>query len=338
MAQNLLLTASQKPQNYYQWFLFSCQHVFAMFGANILAPLVINNISGQMIITTSMALFASGLGTLIYILVTKAKVPVYLGSSFAYMTTIGTLLKITDRTSNGSVFLALFFVGLGYMLVALIIYFIGNKWINKILPPVVIGPMIIIIGLSAAGIAINNSGLNPPNWLSEKEFYPYWIAILIAGITLLAIISFNILCKGIFKVIPILLGMIVGYLVALIFHFSSSYEIINTSLLTNINNWSWHPWNKSVFKGIWNINNKILVTAIFSLLPLIFITIAEHIGDHINIGQITGNNYLKNPGLHRTLLGDGLATSVSAIIGGHLIQHIVKMLRLFQLLEWVLFG
>ncbi|WP_342223619.1 solute carrier family 23 protein [Spiroplasma endosymbiont of Asaphidion curtum] len=156
--------------------------------------------------------------------------------------------------------------------------------------------MIIIIGLLVAGIVINNSGLNPTNWASVKEVYPYWIAILIVGITLLAIISFNILCKDIFKVIPILLGMIVGYLVALIFHFSSSYQIINISLLTNVNNWSWHPWNKSVFKGIWNIDNKILVTAIFSLLPLIFITIAEHIGDHVNIGQITGNNYLKNPG------------------------------------------
>lgn len=315
MTKKILLAANEKPRTLKQWFLLSSQHVFAMFGATVLVPITINFISKQEVITSSLALFASGVGTIIYIIVTKAKVPVYLGSSFAYMTSIGTLLKATDRTNNGSIFLALFLVGLVYMLLAIIIYFTKTNWVNKVLPPVVIGPMIIIIGLSVAPIAINNAGLNPEKF---DQNYPSWIAILISTITIISILSFSIFTRGIWKIIPILMGVIVGYIVALIFHFSffkNNYEIVKLDLIINTNNWVWYPWFKSSFKGIWNFDNKIFVSALFSLLPLSLITFAEHIGDHINIGHITNKDYLKDPGLHRTLFGDGLATSVASLMG-----------------------
>lgn len=316
MTKDLLLATNEKPKTLKQWFLLSLQHVFAMFGATVLVPIIINGAAEQQVITSSLALFASGVGTIIYIIVTKAKVPVYLGSSFAYMTTMGTLLKTTDSSNNGSIFLALFIVGLVYMILAIIIYFTKTNWVSKILPPVVVGPMIIIIGLSVAPIAIKNAGLNPQQF---DQNYPVWIAIIISIITIISIISFSIFTRGIWKIIPILMGVIVGYIVALIFHFSflkQNYQIVKINLITDTNNWVWYPWFKSSFKGIWNVDSKIFISALLSLLPLSLITFAEHIGDHINIGHITNEDYLKDPGLHRTLLGDGIATSVSALMGG----------------------
>ncbi|CAM9132055.1 hypothetical protein MYMA111404_02885 [Mycoplasma marinum] len=157
--EGMILGPRDRPKSIGMWIILSIQHLFAMFGATVLTPLLINSIAGEVVITTDLAIFASGVGTLIYILCTVGKVPIYLGSSFAYIAAIGSMYKIYGT----SAFFGLLGVGLVYVIVALIIYFFGIKWIKKLLAPVVVGPMIMIIGLSVAPVAISQIGLTEEN-------------------------------------------------------------------------------------------------------------------------------------------------------------------------------
>lgn len=298
--KNLVLDVHEKPSNGL-WFLLSLQHVFAMFGATVLVPILTG-------LDISVALFASGIGTLIYIVLTKAKVPVYLGSSFAYIAAISIA---SQSFGKEAAFVGLMVVGLIYVSVSLIIRFVGKDWINKLLPPVVIGPMIAIIGLGLATVATGQAGLSPN---SGDEFFAYLASdyrnSLIAGVTFLATVLIALKAKGFFKVVPILGGIIIGYLFAIVVPFIFGGDpIVSFGAVSEA---SFFKLPEFTFIGTYSIDWR----AVAMFAPISFVTIAEHIGDHTVLGQITDKDFIKDPGLDRTLLGDGVATFVSAALGG----------------------
>lgn len=304
----LLLDVHDKPKSKRQWFILSLQHVFAMFGSNVLVPVIINGLAGKELMNPSMALFASGVGTLIYIALTKAKVPVYLGSSFAYMTAVG----VSYQTYGEAVFFAIMFVGLIYILFGIAIYYLGSGFVKKIFPAIIVGPLIIIIGISAAPSALKNAGItNSENW--ENTALPQWVAAMVAIVTFLSIILITLRSKGIAKIIPVILGIGIGFGFALILHFiKPSWELIDTSKITDVKKWEWFP----SFSPFWKAEAKNIFPAILSLAPLAIIGMSEHIGDHTSIGMITGRDFVKDPGLHRTLMADGVSIVVDGFIGG----------------------
>lgn len=286
MEEKLIIGIQERPASILKWIVLSLQHVFAMFGATVLVPLITG-------LDIGVALVASGLGTIIYILCTKGKVPVYLGSSFAYMTTI--TATATASGSFDSSMVGLMAVGLIYIIVALIIRFVGSNWLKKLLPPVVIGPMIIIIGLSLASVAVSNIGL-------AKDAFQ-WNVALVALITFVAVTVMAIYGKGMIKVIPFLLAIFVGYIAALIF------GIVDLTVFKDIA--FFHVPNFQIV-GTYNFDMQ----AVLVFAPLAFVTIAEHIGDHVVLGEITGKDFIQDPGLDKTLLGDGIATLLAGAIGG----------------------
>jgi uracil permease len=281
-----------------QWLLLSLQHVFAMFGATILVPLLTG-------LDIGVALVASGIGTLIYIISTRGKVPVYLGSSFAYIAAISAAAVGTDFSAA---YVGLMIVGLIYAIVALIIHFTGSGWLKKLLPPVIIGPMIIIIGLSLAPVAIEQSGLLASGITTLD--YPHvdparlvWAVPLVAIISFLTVVGVASFTKGFFKIVPFIVAIFVGYAV------SAALGLVD---------WGWFA-GASLFQipnftflGTYTLD----YTALLTFAPIAFVTMAEHIGDHSVIGEICEEDFITDPGLDKTILGDGIATFVSAAIGG----------------------
>lgn len=289
----LIYDVNEKPSNGL-WALLSFQHVFAMFGATVLVPILTG-------LSISVALVASGVGTLLYILMTKAKVPVYLGSSFAYITAISIA---SQKFSKESAFVGLMVVGVIYVLVSTIIRFVGKDWLDKLLPPVVIGPMIAIIGIGLAPVATGQAGLSPN---SGDEFFALLATDyrnpLIAGVTFLATIFIATKAKGFFKVVPILGGIISGYI------FATFMGIVDFSGISSAN---WLAWPEFTFIGTYSVDWR----AVAMFAPIAFVTIAEHIGDHKVLGSICDKDFINDPGLDKTLLGDGVATLFAACIGG----------------------
>ena len=293
---DLILDVSDKPSTKV-WVLLSFQHVFAMFGATILVPII----TGYPV---SVALFASGLGTILYSIITRFKVPVYLGSSFAYITAVVVAKEAMGGDISGAQ-TGLILVGLIYVIVSFIIKAIGKNWIDRVLPPIVIGPMIIVIGLSLASTAVSNANL-----ISGGD--PKLIAIALFTFLLTAFVSTK--AKGFFKIIPFLTGIAGGYILAVILgcvDFSSVTEVVNSGRFIGLPDFIL-PVSIAGFDSYrFNIGPEAL-----AILPVALVTISEHIGDHTVLGEICGKNFLKNPGLDRTLMGDGVATAVSAFLGG----------------------
>jgi len=290
---DLLLDVDQRPSAG-KGILLSFQHVFAMFGATILVPLILG-------MPVSVALFASGVGTLIYMISTGFKVPVYLGSSFAFITAMSLAMK----EMGGDVSAAqtgVILTGLVYVLVATSIRFVGTKWIDKLLPPIIIGPMIIVIGLGLASSAVTNAGL-----VADGN----WKNALVAVVTFLIAAFINTKGKGFLRIIPFLFAIIGGYLFALILGLVDFTPVLKA-------NWFEIPGFYLPFStgGAFKEYNLYFGPETIAILPIAIVTISEHIGDHTVLGQICGRQFLKEPGLHRTLLGDGIATSVSAFLGG----------------------
>ena len=290
---DLLLDVDQRPSAG-KGILLSFQHVFAMFGATILVPLILG-------MPVSVALFASGVGTLIYMISTGFKVPVYLGSSFAFITAMSLAMK----EMGGDVSAAqtgVILTGLVYVLVAAGVRFAGTKWIDKLLPPIIIGPMIIVIGLGLAGSAVTNAGL-----IADGN----WKNALVAVVTFLIAAFINTKGKGFLRIIPFLFAIIGGYLFALTLGLVDFTPVLKT-------NWFEIPGFSLPFStgGAFKEYNLYFGPETIAILPIAIVTISEHIGDHTVLGQICGRQFLKEPGLHRTLLGDGIATSVSAFLGG----------------------
>lgn len=290
--KKLLLDINDKPP-ILKWLVLSLQHVFAMFGATILVPILVNSSCGSEVLSIPVALISSGIGTLIYIFCTKGKSPVYLGSSFAFITPMIVGYSIAGKES---VFTGIMAVGLTYMLVALIIKVVGKKWINKVLPPVVVGPMIMIIGLSLAPTAVDEIGLNSDT-VSIKNIIVALTAFLTTGI--LAVKG-----KGFLRVIPFLIGMIAGYVMSMILGIVDYAQIASASIIEI-------PKFYVPF-----INYSLNFGSILTIVPIALVTMAEHIGDHKVLGEIIDKDLLNEPGLDRTLMGDGLATFTAGMIGG----------------------
>ena len=198
--KRMLLDVNEKPK-IAKWIVLAFQHVFAMFGATVLVPLLVNSAAGTEVLSTGVALLASGVGTLLYILCTKGKSPVYLGSSFAF---ISPMIVAYAAGGLGGTMTGVMIIGLIYMIVATIIHFTGKKWINKLLPPVVIGPMIMIIGLSLASSAVSNIGLGGETI--------EWKTVAVAAFTFLVTAIVAVRGKGFLKVIPFLVGIVSGYI------------------------------------------------------------------------------------------------------------------------------
>lgn len=288
----MLLDVNDKPP-LLKWLLLSLQHVFAMFGATILVPILVNKAAGSEVLSIPVALISSGIGTLIYIVCTKGKSPVYLGSSFAFITP---MIVAFAKSGKESVFTGIMAVGLVYVLVALIIKAIGKKWINKLLPPIVVGPMIMIIGLSLAPTAIEEIGLN-------IEKIP-WKNIVVALISFLTTGILAVRGKGFLKVIPFLLGMVAGYISSIILGMVNLKEVFETSFIAVPN--FYIPF----------VHYKLNFSALLTIAPIALVTISEHIGDHKVLSEIIGKDLIINPGLDNTLLGDGIATFTAGLIGG----------------------
>lgn len=288
---NLILDTHEKPP-FLAGLLLSAQHVFAMFGATVLVPLVLG-------MSVSTALFASGIGTIIYMVITQFKVPVYLGSSFAFITAMATAIKQFDGDISAAQS-GIIMVGLIYIIVALIIRKIGRDWINRVFPPIVIGPMIIVIGLGLSATAVQNAG-----FVAGAD----WREMFTAIVTFMVAVYFRIKGKGFMKVIPFLLAIITGYLLALVLGIVDLSPVAEAS-------WLSLPELSLPFGDGPNSYRFYIGPESLALLPIAFVTIAEHMGDVMVLNEITGHNFLKDPGLDRTLIGDGIATTFSALIGG----------------------
>lgn len=296
MKEKLLIGIQERPDTYWKWFILSLQHVFAMFGATVLVPALTG-------LPISVALVASGIGTLIYIGFTKGKVPVYLGSSFAYIAAIA----YSNATYGlGAVMTGLVVVGLIYVVVALIIRFTGKEWLKAVLPSRVIGPMIMIIGLTLVPVALQQAnvisgfiggGAGDATFLSWTNN----INLLVALGTLAIAVMVNKYATGFAKVIPIIIAIAGGVLVANLAGIYVPGEYNQIIALPD-------------FKFFWSTGFDFRAVGLFA--PLALVTIAEHIGDHTVLGQICGEDFIQEPGLDKTLLGDGVATAVSGLIGG----------------------
>ncbi|MCY7220905.1 uracil-xanthine permease family protein [Streptococcus cristatus] len=275
----------------------SFQHLFAMFGATVLVPILVG-------IDPAVALFSSGLGTLAHLTVTKYKIPAYMGSSFAYIAAMQILMK-TDgiaAVAQGAIT-----GGLVYFIVALIVKFAGNAWIDKILPPVVVGPIIMVIGLSLAGTAVGDVMYKTVG--DQKVYDITYFAI--GMVTLLCVILFNIYGKKIVGIIPVLLGLIVGYIFALIVGAVTGQEIIS---FVNVTKASWFhvpPMNLPFI----DYDFKLYPSAILTMAPIAFVTMTEHFGHVMVLNSLTGKDFFKEPGLDKTLAGDGLAQVIAGIFG-----------------------
>lgn len=290
MNAQLRLDVHDKPKSLLAWFFMSLQHVFAMFGATVLVPILTG-------LPVGVTLVASGVGTLIYIAFTKAKSPVFLGSSFAFILAIQAVTVVNEDGSKdfSAAYFGLMAVGVIYVVVGIIIRFVGSDWIKRLLPPVVVGPMIMIIGLVLAPVAINSAGLNGSGGFE---------APLIAMITFVTVIIVSIYLKGLVKIIPFLIAILVGYIASLLLGVVDFKEVFSGVSFFAIPDFKW--------VGTYRMN----LSAVLMFSPIAFVTIAEHIGNHTVLGQVIGRDLIKDPGLDNTLLGDGIATFVSAAMGG----------------------
>ena len=283
--------------------LLGLQHMFAMFGATILVPILVNSYFEGEGLSVQVTLICAGLGTLFFHLCTKLKVPAFLGSSFAFLGGFSTIAQLdtgifADMTMGEKLPYAcggIVVAGALYLILALVIKVVGVKKVMRFLPPVVTGPTIICIGLSLAPSAVNNASTN-------------WILALIA---LAVIIIFNIWGKGMFRIIPILLGVVISYAAALIMQAAGLTNPDGSAILnfTEVASASWvglPPFQLCKFN----------LTAILVMAPIALATMMEHIGDMSAISATVGENFIEDPGLHRTLIGDGLATAFAGMVGG----------------------
>lgn len=283
--------------------LLGLQHMFAMFGATILVPILVNSYFEGEGLSVQVTLICAGLGTLFFHLCTKLKVPAFLGSSFAFLGGLSTIAQLdtgifADMTMGEKLPYAcggIVVAGALYLILALVIKVVGVKKVMRFLPPVVTGPIIICIGLSLAPSAVNNASTN-------------WILALIA---LAVIIIFNIWGKGMFRIIPILLGVVISYAAALIMQAAGLTNPDGSAILnfTEVASASWvglPPFQLCKFN----------LTAILVMAPIALATMMEHIGDMSAISATVGENFIEDPGLHRTLIGDGLATAFAGMVGG----------------------
>ena len=281
-----------------QKLILGIQHTLAMFGATVLVPALTG-------LNTSITLFCAGLGTLLFHWITKKKVPVFLGSSFAFMA--GIMAIIGDSRMGDPDFMdklasvkgSLIIAGLVYVLFAGLIKIFGYEKVNKLLPPIVTGPIIIVFGLRLSSTAISSA------FYYNGEFSLK--AVLVTVVILTVVICVSIFAKGIFNLMPILFAIIAGYLVCLPLGFCDFTAVREAHFLSFM--------DKDIMAQLLCIP-KFRADAILAIAPIALVTMIEHVGDITTNGAVVGKNFMVDPGIHRTILGDGLATALAGLLGG----------------------
>lgn len=317
---NLIYGVKDKPK-FGQTLVFAFQQLLAILAATIAVPTIVQN--GM---SSSAALFGAGVGTIVYLLFTKFRSPVFLGSSFAF---IGSMLSAFAGATSAAlgyvgIILGAVFAGLVYVLLAVIVKFAGVKWINKLMPAVVIGPTVSIIGLSLAGNAIGDLQKgNVTHMVGEVAVQnaSVYLCILCGLVTLATVIICSVFGKKMAKMIPFIIGIVAGYGLAAIFTLignltdTAALQIINFSAFKDM---QWYPDFTFIeaFKGVKSINGAYIATVAAAYIPVAFVVFAEHIADHKNLSSIIGQDLLEDPGLSRTLLGDGIGSMAGAFFGG----------------------
>lgn len=312
---NLIYGIKDKP-GFGKVILFAIQQLLAIMAATIAVPAIVGN--G---LSASAALFGAGVGTVVYLLFTKSSSPVFLGSSFAF---IGSMLSAFAGAASMKVgywglIIGACMAGLVYIIIALVVKFCGVKWIDKLMPPVIIGPTVSIIGLSLSGNAVSDLMKSSVQGGNEK------VALICGLVTLLVTMLCSTYGKKIGRLIPFIIGILAGYAAASIFAFigyktnNPALIVINYSAFKEVTGFFALP--KFTFllggiEGLKGITGKYLLTIFAAYVPVAFVVFAEHLADHKNLSAIVGQNLLENPGLTRTLLGDGVGTIVSTAFGG----------------------
>ena len=317
----MIYNIEDKPK-FGQVLVFAFQQLLAIMAATIAVPMIIGN--GMSI---AAALFGAGVGTLIYVLFTKASSPVFLGSSFAFLGSMGAAFAgaVSAQAGFAGLVIGAALAGLVYVIIAILVKFVGVEWLNKLMPPVVIGPTVAIIGLSLAGAAVGD--LQKPNVEGGNTL----IAVLCGLVTLVVVTLCSTYGKKMTKLIPFIIGILAGYVVATIFTVignatgNDALKIINFAPITAL----WADGVKlstfvsvpeftflTAIKGVKEIDGAYIGTIAAAYIPVAFVVFAEHVADHKNISSIIERDLLDKPGLHRTLLGDGVGSMVGAFFGG----------------------
>ncbi len=316
----LVYGVKDKPK-FGQTLVFAFQQLLAILAATIAVPAIVGN--GM---SSSAALFGAGVGTLVYLLFTKFRSPVFLGSSFAFIGSMLSAFAGAASTSLGYVGLILgaVFAGLVYVVLAIIVKIAGVKWINKLMPAVVIGPTVSIIGLSLAGNAVGDLQKgNVTHMVGEAavQSASVYLCILCGLVTLATVIICSVFGKKMAKMIPFIIGIVAGYGLAAILTVignvtdTAALQIIDFSAFKNM---QWYPdfTFMEAFKGVKEINGAYVASVAVAYVPVALVVFAEHIADHKNLSSIIEQDLLENPGLSRTLLGDGVGSMAGAIFGG----------------------
>lgn len=283
----VVLDVDERPE-FGQWVGLSLQHMFSMFGSTVLVPILVG-------LNPGIALFSSGVGTLMYLLITRHKIPAYMGSSFSFIVPMMALMKSTGYPGIAQGTIA---VGCVYLLVSLIVTMIGSDWIDRVLPPIVVGPIVMVIGLSLASTAAKDATLNGTHY--DLRYFA------VAMLTLLVTIAFNMFCKGFLGLIPILLGIVCGYVIACLF------GIVDLAPVAAAH-WFSLPDFQVPFE---TYQPHFYWGAILSMAPIAFVTMTEHMGHIMVLNELTERNYFKDPGLNHTLAGDGTASIIAGFVGG----------------------
>ena len=331
---NLVYKINDKPK-FPQLLIFAFQQVLAILAATIAVPTIIGNGMSQ-----SAALFGAGVGTLVYQLFTRFKSPVYLGSSFAFLGSMGAAFAGAASVSAGHVGLIVGAVlaGLVYVVIAIVVKLVGVNWINRLMPAAVIGPTVAIIGLSLAGNAVGDLTKgkvmveNVVQTIVDGQIVdqvqlvsgcsPY-VALICGLITLASIIIFSVYGKKMMRLIPFILGILVGYIAATIFTVigiatnNVALQIIDFSVFKDLSFFAVPDFTfMHISEGIKGITPAFIATVAVAYVPVAFVVFAEHIADHKNLSTVIGQDLLTEPGLHRTLLGDGVGSMAGAFFGG----------------------
>lgn len=331
---NLIYNIKDKPK-FGQLIVFAFQQLLAILAATIAVPSIVGNGMSQ-----SAALFGAGVGTIVYLLFTKFNSPVFLGSSFAF---IGSMFAAFGGAASaeagyaGIIFGAVF-AGLVYVIIALVVKFAGVKWIDKLMPAVVIGPTVSIIGLSLAGNAVGDltvgkvmaeiptqeivNGAIVDGTTLVSVASPY-VALICGLVTLFTVILCSVYGKKMSKLIPFIIGILAGYVAAVIFTVigvktgNDALKIIDFSVFSDMKIFAVPDFSFIMAaKGLKAIDAKYLITVAVAYVPVAFVVFAEHIADHKNLSSVIGKDLLEDPGLHRTLLGDGVGSMAGALFGG----------------------
>ena len=318
----MIYNVSDKPK-FTQVIVFAFQQLLAILAATIAVPAITNSNPGiadklaAAPMSASAALFGAGVGTLVYLLFTKFKSPVFLGSSFAFLGSMAAAFAgaVTVELGYTGLILGAIIAGLVYVVIAIIVKFCGVNWINKLMPAVVIGPTVAIIGLSLAGNAIGDlTGGSAPSCNG-------YVCIICGLVTLFVTMICSVFGKKFMKMIPFIIGICAGYVVATIFTLIGKSTGNEALLIVDFSKFAAMQWVPeftfvNAFKGVADINGAYIGTVAVAYAPVAFVVFAEHIADHKNLSSIIETDLLEDPGLHRTLLGDGVGSMAGAFFGG----------------------